>query len=331
MNYLTCTVTALPRSFLADVERALAARVTPGPGTGGTGAILEQAARHLTLAPGAKRARPLVVELVGATLGADPARLVDLAAACELIHTASLLHDDVVDEGTLRRGLPTANARFGNAPAVLAGDWVLARALGALQAYPAALTTYAVELVAEMSIGAIAEVECRGNPRLTVAEWEWLAERKCGLLFGFAARSAALIAGRPDLAPGLHEAFTALGVAFQRADDLKDVLDAGAGKDRFADLKNRNPSWALATGAEASPDFAARLAAAWAQPRVPEARWTELGLELVANAGPLVAALQTALDQAMDRTRSLLGDDARGVLAAFHELTWGALPRRAVA
>jgi heptaprenyl diphosphate synthase len=269
-----------------------------------------------------------VVELVGASLGAPSERLVVLAVAVELNHTASLFHDDVVDEGTVRRGQPSANARFGNAAAVLAGDWVLARALGALHAYPAALGTYAVDVVAEMAVGALSELEARGRWSLSLGEWDWLAERKCGFLFGFAARAAALIAGRPDLAPHLHDAFVTLGVAFQKADDLKDVLDARSGKDRFADLKNQNPSWALASAVSASPAFGQGLAAAWADPGG-DARALER--ELVRLALPLAGGLEAELGRAAHRAAELLGPAAQAPLEAFVHHTWGNLPRKAVA
>jgi geranylgeranyl pyrophosphate synthase len=313
--------------FLEQVEQALLARVTPESTVAGPSALISRIARHLTGARGAHRVRPLTVQVVGTSLGAAPERLVDLAVAAEMIHTASLFHDDVVDEGTERRGIPTANARFGNAAAVLAGDWVLARAFGTLQSYPNALTVYAVDLVAEMSIGALGEVEARGRWTLTPQEWTWLAERKCGLLFGFAARAAALVAGKGELAPVLHEQFTRLGVAFQKADDLKDVLDGGSGKNRFADLTNQNPSWAIAHAVQASPAFGRSLAAAWAegQPQPP------LQKELTALCQPLVAPLEAELGAVAADVSNLLGPSSEPALQAFLAHTWGHLPRKAVA
>lgn len=315
--------------FVEDVERALQGWVTPRDLVAGPGSLISRIARHLTTAKGAHRVRPLVVQVVGTSLGAAPERLVDLAAATELIHTASLFHDDVVDEGETRRGIPTANAAYGNGAAVLAGDWTLSRAFGALQGYPHALTVYAVELVAEMSIGALAEVESRGRWNLTPEDWHWLADRKCGLLFGFAARAAALVAGRADLAPALHEAFTALGVAFQKADDLKDVLDAGSGKDRFADLANQNPSWAIACAVQASPAFGRALAAAWAEPGA--ADLARLERELTALCAPLAAPLEAELGRAAADVAALLGPSVEPAMAAFLAHTWGHLPRKAVA
>ena len=83
---------------------------------------------HYIVDAGGKRLRPLLVLLSGATLGTCTDRHIKFAALVEFIHTATLLHDDVVDISTLRRGRPTANAEFGNAPSVLVGDFLYTRA-----------------------------------------------------------------------------------------------------------------------------------------------------------------------------------------------------------
>src|SRR4051812_46573391 len=95
------------RGFLEQVEGALVTQLG-GPQPVAPGSLIE-AARHLCLGAG-KRARPLLVKIFGDTLGVPEERLVDAAVAAELIHAASLLHDDVVDAGMFRRGRPTANA-----------------------------------------------------------------------------------------------------------------------------------------------------------------------------------------------------------------------------
>ena len=86
------------------------------------------AARHLCLKAG-KRARPMLMKIFGDTLGVPEVKLIDPAVAAELIHAASLLHDDVVDNGMFRRGKPTVNARWGNIVAVMSGDLLLSGAL----------------------------------------------------------------------------------------------------------------------------------------------------------------------------------------------------------
>lgn len=235
-----------------------------------SGEILSTASKHLVLAPGARRLRPRLVLGVGQLLGVSQDQLVDLAAAVEAIHGASLLHDDVVDEGTLRRGVPTANARFGNEVAVLAGDFTLVRAFGVLRKYHPVLTDRAIALVEEMTRAAIAEIEARGRPDLSMREWRLIAEGKCGSLFGYCCAAAAIVAGREDLAFSLDAFGRRMGIAFQMADDLRDLVVSetgarpstslsprrnastslsanGLGKDAYADLRNRNPSFALSS------------------------------------------------------------------------------------
>src|SRR5947207_11516936 len=111
--------------FLADVERSLERSLEPEHAAPGEPSVLRDAARRLSVASGAKRVRPRLCAFFGEAVGAPEEGLIDLAVAAELIHAGSLLHDDVVDEGTLRRGVPTANAAWGNLVAVLSGDLCL--------------------------------------------------------------------------------------------------------------------------------------------------------------------------------------------------------------
>src|SRR5687767_6338454 len=111
------------QAFLQKIE----ARLQHVLQDGGSADLLTTAAAHLCL-NGGKRLRPRLVHWFGAAVDADTRRLADAAAAAELIHCASLLHDDVVDAGTLRRGQPTVNVLWGNTAAVLSGDLVLSLA-----------------------------------------------------------------------------------------------------------------------------------------------------------------------------------------------------------
>src|SRR5512144_1649282 len=110
--------------FLSEVEQAMDEALQTSVGD-----TLMDAARHLCMGGGGKRARPMLVRLFGDAVGAPDEHLVDVAVAAELIHSASLLHDDVVDAGMFRRGRPTANARWGNVVAVMSGDLLLSGAL----------------------------------------------------------------------------------------------------------------------------------------------------------------------------------------------------------
>src|SRR5215472_13314402 len=156
-------------AFLADVEQTLHLALGDGSGpVSANGDTLMGAARHLCLGGGGKRARPMMVRLFGEACSAPAEHLVPVAVGAELIHSASLLHDDVVDAGMFRRGRPTVNARWGNIVAVMTGDILLTNALTRLAAIDARLTRQAIGTVAEMTRSAIAEVEARGDLSLPI-------------------------------------------------------------------------------------------------------------------------------------------------------------------
>jgi geranylgeranyl pyrophosphate synthase len=241
---------------LSEVETALA-RELDGPTSG----LLATAERHLCLVNGAKRARPQLVLLLGQVAGAPKDALLDAAVAVELIHSASLLHDDVVDEGEMRRGVPTVNARHGNVVAVLAGDHLLSRALVRLSRYPQALSTRAAEVVAEMARAAVREVEVRGDATLSSKGWREVAMGKTAALFGLCGWAAGILAGDLARARRFEAASRSLGMAFQMQDDLGDLVDER--QDRYNDLKEQNPSLPVLLACESDPELKARVSDAW--------------------------------------------------------------------
>jgi geranylgeranyl pyrophosphate synthase len=244
--------------------------------------ILLEAGRYLSMLPGAKRARPRLTYCFGKILGAPLDQLAPAAVAGEFIHAASLLHDDVVDDGTTRRGHATVNARWGNAVAVLGGDVMLCLSIRALCALPRVITDEAVDLVALMSRAAILEVEARGDIALTEARWRTIAEGKTGALFGWCGRAGAHLVGDHDALARFDACGRNLGIAFQLADDLKDITQSDSGKDRFADITNRNPSFALLTAWERSPALKAELGELWASDApISQERAQELGLKVL--------------------------------------------------
>ena len=245
--------------------------------------ILLEGARHLSMAPGAKRARPRLVYSFGKAIGAPLEPLLSVAVCGEIIHAASLLHDDVVDAGTVRRGLPTVNARWSNAVAVLGGDVMLCISIQALQELPRVITNEAVEVVAVMSRAAILEVESRGDIDLPLRQWESIAKGKTGVLFGWCGRAAARLIQDEDAAARFKICGEHLGVAFQLADDLKDLADDDSGKDRFADILNRNPSYPVLIAAQRDAALRDALRALWATPQPQPEHAHELGLRVLAT------------------------------------------------
>ncbi|HZH03669.1 MAG TPA: polyprenyl synthetase family protein [Myxococcaceae bacterium] len=308
--------------FFQSVENTIRRAVSLDPERRGPQPrVLEDAAGHLSLATGAKRIRPRLIQFLGQQLGVRLKSLVELAAAAELIHTASLLHDDVVDEGRVRRGLATVNARWGNNVAVLAGDWMLSQAFHTLLRYPQALMVHAVELIGEMSRGAVVELELWGRTDLTVDAWRAVAEGKTGSLFGYCAQSVALVARRPEDGRPLGEFGRRLGISFQMADDLKDLLDESQGKDRFSDLRNKAPSFALIYAAQHAPDLRERMLRLWSSPEVSAADAAAVGEEVARHRvmARTVEAFEREVAGAFELLRPYLRevDDAAGLTEAL--------------
>ncbi len=179
---------------------------------------------HYIIAGGGKRLRPLVVLLTARALGYDGERHRDLATIIEFLHTATLLHDDVVDASDLRRGRSTANAVFGNAPSVLVGDFLYSRAfermvdIGSMRVME--LLSHATNVIAEGEVMQLANVR---NPELTEPDYMEVIRCKTAMLFEVSSHSAAVLAGASQEDEenlrryGLH-----LGLAFQLIDDLLD-------------------------------------------------------------------------------------------------------------
>jgi heptaprenyl diphosphate synthase len=256
-----------PERFLAEVERRLATAFE-GPANGAEHApgasVLEEAARHLCLADGAKRTRPRLVQLFGRAVEAPLDVTVDVAVSAELIHAASLLHDDVVDEGSQRRGQPTANRVWGNLAAVLAGDLILSRAIQRLLRWPTPVSEGALAVVVEMSCAAITEAERRYQAPVSARTWRAIAEGKTGALLGWCGQATALVAEDEGAAKRFAACGRHLGIAYQLADDIWD-FEGLKGKDPLQDLKNGNPSYVLARACELDPTLAQDLLAFWAQ------------------------------------------------------------------
>ncbi len=175
---------------------------------------------------GGKRLRPALVFLSAQALGIDARSsiVVDLAATVELIHTATLLHDDVVDESALRRGRPTANAEFGNSASVLVGDFLYSRAF---QVMVSTGKMRVLELLSEatnrIAEGEVMQLMALGKLDLTEADYMQVIEAKTAKLFEAAGALGAIAAGASTEAErALSEYSRRLGVAFQIADDVLD-------------------------------------------------------------------------------------------------------------
>jgi len=173
---------------------------------------------------GGKRMRPLLVLLSAKALGSITDAHIRFAAVVEFIHTATLLHDDVVDLSTLRRGMPTANADFGNAPSVLVGDFIYTRAfqlMVGLNNMP--LLAHMAETTNTIAAGEVMQLVAAGNPDTQAEQYQEIIRRKTAALFAAACHGAALLHhADAAIAQALHTYGLNLGIAFQLADDLLD-------------------------------------------------------------------------------------------------------------
>ncbi|HVG61421.1 MAG TPA: polyprenyl synthetase family protein [Hyalangium sp.] len=289
--------------FLGMVEERIGAALVDGDaGPGVKGDTLMEAARHLILG-GGKRARPMLVRLFGDAVGVPAERLVECAVAAEMIHNASLLHDDVVDAGMFRRGRPTVNARWGNIVAVMSGDLILSTSLLRLVAVDARLAESALAVVSEMTRAAIAEVEARGVMDLSIPQLLYIAEGKTGSLFGWCGKAAALLANNPEAVQRFDGFGRHLGLAFQIADDIRDILGTDVGKPQYADLHSRTPSMPMLLALAKDEGLRRKLRDAWAFSSISPERAQELGAGIIATGAvdQSLERLNVALEAALDR------------------------------
>ena len=179
---------------------------------------------HYIIKAGGKRMRPLLVLLSAKALGGIEDAHIRFAAVVEFIHTATLLHDDVVDLSTLRRGMPTANAAFGNAPSVLVGDFIYTRAfqlMVGLANLP--LLAHMAETTNTIAAGEVMQLVHAGDPDTQAEQYQEIIRRKTAALFAAACHGAALLHNAEAAqADALHDYGMHLGIAFQLADDLLD-------------------------------------------------------------------------------------------------------------
>lgn len=187
---------------------------------------------HYIVGNGGKRLRPMLLLLAAKALGDVTENHLILAAVIEFIHTATLLHDDVVDESDLRRGKESANAVWGNAASVLVGDYLYSRAFEMM----VRTGNMRVMEILSKTTTAIAEGEVLqllncNNPETTEAKYLEVISRKTAILFSAATRLGAVISGAsPDIEERLAQYGQQLGIAFQLIDD---ALDYKANKEEL--------------------------------------------------------------------------------------------------
>jgi octaprenyl-diphosphate synthase len=235
-------IRALVHSDLRSVDQVIRARLKSAV------PLVDQIAEHI-ISGGGKRLRPLLVVLAGRACGHQPHAHTEAAAFIEFVHTATLLHDDVVDGSSLRRGRDTANQVFGNQASVLVGDFVYSRAFQMMASLRSQLVmeimANATNVIAE---GEVMQLMNAHDPDTTEQRYLEVIYRKTAKLFEAGAEVAAVLAGSPEqvrkalAAYGRH-----LGTAYQLVDDVLDYRSnpAERGKNLGDDLAEGKPTLPL--------------------------------------------------------------------------------------
>ena len=234
MSDLKYKILAMVKNDLANIEVALKQNLNAHLD------IVSQAAGHI-LFSGGKRLRPLLMVLSARICNYKGSYDKTFSTIFEYLHAATLLHDDLVDGATLRRGKPVAHFIYGNSTAVLVGDFLLARSLSiaAETGRPEIIKTIA-NITQQMSQGEIHQLARIGESDLSEEEYMEIIRRKTAVLFHGACRSGALIADAPKEKEGAVSDYGFnLGIAFQMADDLLDYTSKTMvlGKEIGADLR----------------------------------------------------------------------------------------------
>ncbi len=256
--------------FLSGAAKAVNAELDRRvPTDGGAAGELREAMRW-SLFGGGKRFRPALVLAVGEGLGADRGRLIGTAAAIEMIHTYSLIHDDLpaMDDDDLRRGRETCHKKFGDATAILAGDALQALAFETIAEDEGLDAGVRIELLkglgeaaAAMVAGQFLDLEAEGKT-ITQNELEAIHRNKTGALIEYSAAAGAMIAGvREEIVTGVREYGRAVGLLFQVVDDILDVTQSTEklGKTAGKDAVSAKATYPAVMGLEGAKDYAAEV------------------------------------------------------------------------
>ena len=295
-------LTALLRSDLDRVNTLILERMQ-SPVT-----LIPELAGHI-IAAGGKRLRPMLTLASARMCGYRGFRHVALAASVEFIHTATLLHDDVVDASDLRRGLATANAVWGNKPSVLVGDFLFSRAFqlmvedGSLKVLD--ILSHASAVIAE---GEVLQLVTSNDTDTTEGDYLRVVDAKTAALFAAASRIGAVLAERPEPEERALETYGRnLGVAFQLVDDMLDysARESELGKaigDDFREGKITLPIvFAFRKGDERERQFWRRTLERLEQ----EDGDLEHAIEILNRRGTLAATLARAAEYAHEARRAL--------------------------
>jgi octaprenyl-diphosphate synthase len=269
---------------------------------------------HYLQASGGKRLRPALLLLSARCAGGDGSSAVRLGAVVEMIHAATLVHDDVIDAADTRRGRPSANARWGNHTCVLAGDWLYMQAFQiALRERNFQILDLLIGLTQMMVEGELMQLERIGRIDLTEADCMELVDRKTARLFSVCARLGAIIGGAGDaLQEKLGDYAWNIGMAFQLVDDVLDFTarEKTLGKPVGGDLREGKVTLPVVYALErARPDERRRIETVLRERGYGEVPFSEALTILERNCG---------ISRVRERAR-LFTERAKGIIAEVPE------------
>lgn len=286
--------------------------------------LLEQVVEHLLKAPG-KQLRPMLVLLAARMVGQVNDKVIRVALSLEMLHTASLVHDDVVDESDRRRGLPSVNALLSNQIAVLAGDFILSKALEC-----SALTDdvrvvrYIAQLGQSLADGELLQLKHQDSDVLSEAVYFDIISRKTASLFSLCARLGALAAGGSEAeAERLAQFGKLIGICFQLRDDVFDYGKAEVGKPLGNDMREGKLTLPAIYAVKHSEDVKMHELALKVRRREASAEDIQQLIDFTISAGGLeyvqwhMKDMQGMADGLIDDTRDPQITEALHLLASF--------------
>lgn len=320
----TATVLDLIAGDMVEVDRVIAERLA-------TGVPLVSQVSSYIISAGGKRLRPALLLLMAGALGYTGAQRFNLAAVIEFIHTATLLHDDVVDESTLRRGRPTANESFGNPASVLVGDFLYSRAFQMmLDAHDMRVMEILADATNVIAEGEVLQLVNMHDASLDEAAYLRVIRSKTAKLFEASTRLAAVLAkARPAVEESCATYGQALGTAFQVIDDVLDYAgDANeTGKNLGDDLREGKTTLPLILAMQRGrPEQAALIRAAI---EAGDASQLEHIVHIVQETGSLDATRTAAAGEAQRAIDALRGTPPNRYTTGLLQLAAQLLERRA--
>lgn len=248
---------ALPAPSLPEALERVEARLAELMGS--REPLLTDIATYL-IDSGGKRVRPAVTVMIFRACGGQGMdEIVDVATALELIHSATLLHDDIIDNSEIRRGKDSAFRKYGLANTLVTGDFVFSRAFQLCARFEEKLIRWAAEACISLTEGEIMQGRFRNNPAVTLEDYLEIISRKTASIFQQGARTAAYLAQAPaTIVDAMAQCGFNVGMTFQLIDDFLDIAgDAGrVGKPIGIDLRDGNPSLPVVLALRRDPEVA---------------------------------------------------------------------------